>query len=36
MGPLGQDCVLVDPVLLKVLIVLFLIGVNCLGVLQPD
>ena len=36
MGPLGQDCVLVNLVILKVLIVLFLIGVNCLGVLQPD
>ena len=32
-GPLGLDCILMDPVLLQV-IVLFLIRVDCLGVPQ--
>ena len=34
MGPLGLDCVLVDPAFLKVLAVLFLIGGDYLGVPQ--
>ena len=33
-GPLGLDCIPVDPVFLKALIVLILIRGNCLGVPQ--